>query len=166
MVPRQVLDGFLSALHIQLNHPSAHQLKMVTRRFLFALNIDRAIERVSSSCHNCVSLRKSPHTIVEQTTTASPDAIGTSFAANVEFVSLFTTATLLDDKRHETLRDALVRLCIEFRPLDGPPVVFGTDPAPGFKALTNDELLQQHRLTVEIGRIKNTNKNPVAERAV
>ena len=178
VVPRQVLDGLLTALHIQLNHPSAHQLKMVTRRFLFALDIDRAIERVSSSCHHCASLRKSPHTVVEQTTTAPPDAIGTSFAADVvrrnrqlilvvrECVTSFTTATLLDDERHETLRDALVRLCIELHPLDGPPAVIRTDPAPGFKALTNDELLQQNRLTIEIGRIKNTNKDPVAERAV
>ena len=32
--------------------------------------------------------------------------------------------------------------------------------------LTDDRLLQQHRITVEIGRIKNVNKNPVAEKAV
>ena len=83
-----------------------------------------------------------------------------------ECVTSFTSTTLLDDERHQSLRDALIRLCIELRPLDGPPAVIRTDPAPGFKALTNDELLRSHRLSIEIGRTKNTNKNPVAERAV
>ncbi|KAK3714880.1 hypothetical protein QZH41_001881 [Actinostola sp. cb2023] len=32
IVPRQVLEGLLTALHIQLGHPSSHQLKMVTKR--------------------------------------------------------------------------------------------------------------------------------------
>ena len=70
--------------------------------------------------------------------------------------------TLLEDERHQSLRDALIRLCIESRPLDGPPAVIRTDPAPGFKALANDVLLRSHRLSIEIGRVKNNNKNPVA----
>ena len=41
-----------------------------------------------------------------------------------------------------------------------------TDPAPGFQALYNDTLLKKHRITVEIGRVKNRIKNPVAERAI
>ena len=83
-----------------------------------------------------------------------------------ECVTSFTSSTLIDDERHQTLRDALIRLCIELRPLDGPPAVIRSDPAPGFNALTNDELLRQHRITLEIGRTKNINKNPVAEKAV
>ena len=61
---------------------------------------------------------------------------------------------------------AFVRLCIELRPLDGPPAVIRTDPSPGFKALVDDPLLRSHRLSIEIGRVKSNNKNPVAERAV
>ena len=44
IVPRMVLNGLVTALHIQLDHPSAHQLKQVMRRYLFALDLDRAIE--------------------------------------------------------------------------------------------------------------------------
>ena len=40
------------------------------------------------------------------------------------------------------------------------------DNAPGFQALHNDEILHQHGITIDLGRIKNPNKNPVAERAV
>ena len=43
IVPRMVLNGLVTALHIQLEHPSAHQLKQVMRRYLFALDLDKAI---------------------------------------------------------------------------------------------------------------------------
>ena len=127
---------------------------MVVRRYLFALDMDKAIDRVAISCHHCASLRQIPHTVIEQSTAASPDAVGISFAADVikrhrqlilvlwECVTSFTTTTLLEDERHQSLRDALVRLCIELRPLDGPPAVIRTDPAPSFKALTNDLMVQ------------------------
>ena len=52
------------------------------------------------------------------------------------------------------------------RPLDGPRAIIRTDPAPGFQALVNDDLLASSRLCIEIGRVKNVNKNPVVERAV
>jgi hypothetical protein len=55
---------------------------------------------------------------------------------------------------------------VELRPLDGPHAVVRTDPAPGFAALPKDDLLHHHRISVEVGRAKNTNKNPEAERAI
>ena len=35
----------------------------------------------------------------------------------------FTATTLLEDERHHTPRDAIIRLCIQMRLLDGPPAV-------------------------------------------
>ena len=178
VIPRQVLDGFLTAIHIRLNHPSCHQMKQIIRRYFFAIELDKSIQHVCSTCHQCASLKKVPHSLIEQSTMDPPEVVGISFAADVikrerqlvlvlrECVTSFTTACLVDDERHGTLRDALVRLCIEMRPLDGPPAVIRTDPAPGFTALANDDLLKKYKLTIEIGRVKNRNKNPVADRAI
>ena len=178
IVPRQVLEGLLTALHIQLSHPSSHQLKMVTKRYLFALDLDKAIDRVTSGCHCCAALRQAPHARVDQTSCPPPDAVGVSFAADVikrarqlllvlrESVTSYTTALLIENEQHHTLREGLIRLCIQMRPLDGPTAVIRTDPAPKFKALVDDQLLHHHRITIELGSPKNTNKNPVAERAV
>ena len=47
-----------------------------------------------------------------------------------ERVTSFTPTTLLEDERHQSLRDASIRLCIELRPLDAPSAVIRTDPAP------------------------------------
>ena len=83
IVPRQALDGLLTALHIQLSHPSCHQLKMVVKRYLFALDLDKAVSRVSDGCHSCAAIRSSPTARIEQSTSSPPDAIGQSFAADV-----------------------------------------------------------------------------------
>ena len=38
VVPRQVLDGLLTALNLKLSHPIKHQLKLVVRRNFYALD--------------------------------------------------------------------------------------------------------------------------------
>ena len=82
-----------------------------------------------------------------------------------ECVTSHTSSALVENERHETLRDNLIRLCIELIPLDGPNAVIRVDPAPSFQALVDDALLKKYRISIEIGRIKNKNKNPVAEKA-
>ena len=178
IVPRQALDGLLTALHIQLSHPSCHQLKMVVKRYLYALDLDKAVSHVSDGCHCCAAIRSSPTALIDQSSSPPPDAIGRSFATDVikhsrqlifvlrETVTSYTSSLSLEDKRHQTLRDAILKLCLEMRPMGGPPAVIRTDPAPGFKALVNDPLLTMRRITIELGQAKNPNKNPVAERAV
>ena len=178
IVPRQVLDGLLTALHLQLSHPTANQLRKIVGRYFFALDLDKAVSRVTDGCHSCAALRHTPQAIVEQSSSDPPAAVGITFAADVmkrarqlvlvvrECVTSFTVAMLVEDECHQTLRDGLIRLCVELRPLDGPFAVIRTDPAPAFKALVADSLLVQHRISLELGRAKNPNKNPVAEKAV
>ena len=178
IVPCMVLDGLVTALHIQLDHPSSYQLKQVMHRYLYALDLDKVIDTASRSCHQCASLRDTPHTTIPQSTGNPPEVVGISYAADVikrekqlilvlrECVTSDTASCLIDDERRDTLRDSLVKLCIGLRPLDGPPAVIRTDPAPGFAALVKDALLSTYRLTIELGRVKNVNKNPIAEKAV
>ena len=54
-----------------------------------------------------------------------------------ESVISYTTSLFLENERHQTLRDAIIKLCLEMRPMDGSPAVIRTHPAPGFKVLVN-----------------------------
>ena len=176
VVPRQVLDGLLTALHLRLSHPSCLQLKKVVSRYFYAL--DKTIERVSLGCHPCAALRHVPHAVIEQSTFDPPAAVDVSFAADIlkqsrqlilvlrECVTSYTSTLLVVDEKHGTLRDGLIQLCVGLRPLDGPNAVIRCDSAPTFRALVNDEALLQHKISLEIGRVKNQNKNPVTERAI
>ena len=178
VVPRNILDGLLTSLHLQLDHPTYSQLKSVVNRYFFALDMDSALQRVTGCCHQCASLRSLPSVLTPQSTGDPPDAVGVSFAADVirrsrqmifllrECTTSFTSTCFITDERQSTLRDALIRLCVSLRPLNGPPAVIRTDCAPGFASLCDDPQLLQLGISIELGHSKNPNKNPVAEKAV
>ena len=60
VVPRSVLDGLLTALRIRFNHPSKYQMKRLFSRYFFALDVDKAIDLVFSSCHTFESVKSIP----------------------------------------------------------------------------------------------------------
>ena len=116
--------------------------------------------------------------LIEQSTCVPPENVGISFAADVirrhrqfifvlrESITSFTSACLIDNERHTTLREALICLCASLHSPDGPTATIRTDPAPGFQALAKDASLKRHGIVIDLGRTKNKNKNPVAEKAV
>ena len=178
IIPRTILDGIATALHIKLDHPSKHQLKLVMKRHFYALDMAKVVDRVCDACHTCASLRKLPKPLIKHNSETPPNRVGVSFAADVlkrckqtililrETTTSFTTASIISDEKSATLRDNLARLCIALRPTSGPHVTIRVDPAPGFVALKDDSILHQLGMSVEVGRIKNVNKNPVAEKAI
>lgn len=178
VIPRDVLNGILTAVHLKLNHPSVSQLKLICRRYFFALDMDRYIDESYGSCHHCAALEKIPHKLVEQSTSSPPEVVGAEFAADVikrecqcilvvrEHITSYTCSSIIPNEQHQSLREGIIKSCIEMRPLDGPLSLVRVDVAPGFQALQDDELLTKCRINIEIGRRKNKNKNPIAERAV
>ena len=174
VVPRSVLDGLLTALHIKLNHPSHHQFQ----RQFFALDMTDVISRVTSACHACASLKSFPSSLVKQSSDDPPEVVGASFAADVikrhrqlilvfrEYTMSFTASCLVHDEKHDALRDALTQLIVGLYPLDGPRAIIHVDPSPGFQSMANNDTLNHLNVTIEVGRVKNKHKNPVAEKAV
>ena len=73
---------------------------------------------------------------------------------------------MVHDEKHDTLRDALTQLIVGLHPLDGPRAIIRVDPSPGFQSMANNDSLNHLNVTIDVGRVKNKNKNPVAEKAV
>ena len=148
------------------------------KRYFHALDLDQALDRLYDSCHSCLSLKNTPEFLFKQSTSEPPDAIGISFAADVikryrqcimvvrETVTSYTVSQIIPDEQKTTLRDAIICACTSLRATGGPQTIVRVDPAPGFSSLVNDSKLKEHGIIVEIGRIKNVNKNPVGEHAV
>ena len=178
VIPREILPGLLTALHIKLEHPTANQLKKVVERFFYALDLDSYIVASTSACDICSSLQKMPHAMIEQSTSDPPTMIGFNYSADVikrekqnllvvrENTTSYTSGCIVNDEKQDTLREGIIQLSLELKPLAGPPAVIRTDPAPGFAALQNDTILRKHNLSIECGRTKNPNKNPIGEKAV
>ena len=53
VLPRHVLCGLLSALHLRLNHPTKAQTKKVFHQYFFALDANDEIDRVCNECPQC-----------------------------------------------------------------------------------------------------------------
>ncbi|KAH3874557.1 hypothetical protein DPMN_037803 [Dreissena polymorpha] len=178
VVPRSIADGLVTALHIKLDHPSKHQLVLAVKRQFHLLDLVQVVDRVHNACNVCASLKSVPKTIIEQSSEEAPEIVGASFAVDVlrrskqmilvlrETVSSLTKSCIIDNERAETLRSALLSLMVELHPLDGPMAVVRCDPAPGFIALQQDDVLRRYRVVLDVGRVKNPNKNPVAEKAI
>ena len=66
IVPRSVLDGLVTALHIRLDHPSKHQLMLVMKRHFYALDLAKAVDSACVSSHVCASLQKFPDRLIRK----------------------------------------------------------------------------------------------------
>jgi hypothetical protein len=177
IVPKAVQDGLLTALHLQFQHPSKHQLKLVFNRYFYALDTDKTVERITNACNHCMSVKTIPAQFREQSTSV-PENIGSNFAADVmrrckqyifvlrETVSAFTTSIIIQDETHQTLRNALIEMSSRLSVPKLSQITVRVDPAPGFYALRNDKDLLAHGITLDVGDAKNVNKNPVAEHAI
>ena len=175
VVPKKFIRGLLTAIHLRFGHPTAHQLKQLVRRYFYAINIDRCIEEVSSACDTCDSLKFVPEELCVQSTTTSPTVVGSTFAFDVlkrerqliavlrETVTSYLTTSFIDSKSHSSLRYSLIIMSAGFK---GFASKVRIDPAPGLNCLRNDPILNSHGITLDVGREKNRNKNPVAERAI
>ena len=174
VVPRQVLPGLLSALHLKLDHPSNYQLTKVFHRYFFALDVDHLIENVSKQCDLCTSLSYLPREVEEFTTSDTLPALGTHFSCDImrragQFVfvlrdsfSSYTVSRILPNERSDTVRGAIIECIAELKSPTG--CILRGDGA--MSCLASDKELLSHNIIIEVGRLKNRNKNPQAEKAI
>jgi len=178
VVPRQVLAGILTAIHLQMEHPTCAQLKSIFKRHFFALDLDKTALTVSNSCHQCAALKTMPKMLKEQSSEFAPTSPGISFAADImrahrqyilvirETITSFTWTSLISSETTKDIKTGTIGLLGDSTPLAGPPAVLRTDAGSGFVSLANDCDLREINLVIDIGERKNVNKNPVGERAV
>ena len=178
VIPRSVSRGLLTALHWDLDHPKAHQLKLMFSREFFTLDLDELAKRINESCFTCASLKKVPTEFHKQTTSEPSSIIGHKYSADIvkrysqcillirEDITSFTDGTLVADEKADTLRDGILQVMSRLRTPQGPDAVIRTDPASGLRSLLNDSTLKKYNLQLELGDPKNINKNPVIESAI
>ena len=80
--------------------------------------------------------------------------------------SSFTVASIIENEKHDTLRNALIISISSLRPNPQSSATVRIDNARGFIALLNDVFLKNHNIFLEDGRIHNKNKNPVIDKGI
>ena len=155
VIPRRLVHGVITALHLKLNHPSKYQLRQIVNRYFFALNMESVIAHVCDSCEVCVSLRDVPNEFRDQSTSVPEDTIGRNFAADVirrakqnilivrEDISAYRLTILIPNETASALADGLLRLLSVVRTPCNPPISVRTDPAPAFRSLQLSDTLSK-----------------------
>ena len=83
VVPRQVAHGLLTAIHLRLSHPTAHQLKQLIQRYFFLLDCDAVVQAITDARASCAALIKAKHLRPQFSSQDPPPHIGSCFAADV-----------------------------------------------------------------------------------
>ena len=175
-MPQSLVPGLITALHLKLSHPTRYQLKTLWNKYFFALNVDRAIDDCTNSCHLCNSLKSVPSELFEQTSIEVPISIGIQFSADVlrrsgqkillvrDIFSSFTVGLIVPNERADALGEGLLQATTDLKHPTGS--LIRVDDAPGFIALQTDNVLTNFGIQIDLGRTKNVNKNATADKAV
>ncbi len=83
VVPQQVVLGFMTSLHLKLNHPTKHQLLQIFNRDFFALRSDQFASRTLENCDLCQSLKSLPKELHVQSSIDLPTTPCRSFAVDI-----------------------------------------------------------------------------------
>jgi hypothetical protein len=169
VLPRTAIPGLLTVLYLKLSHPSKHQLQQIVARYFYCLDLVEYVTQATENCHICQSLKNARGPVLQSTVGFAADVKRRErqfILAQRETVTSFTMKSIIGGERHDTLRTALVQLLCTLTPLDGPRCTARCDSAPGFRALQNDDTLHSLGIQIYMGRVKNINKNPVAEQAI
>ena len=177
VVPCSMAHGLLTALHIRLEHPTAYQLTKLSNRYFYAIAMDKVSTQVANACDVCTALQYVPSGLVEQSSESPPFHVGSTYALDImkrykqlilvlrETVTSFTGTMLVNSEGKEDLRSAIIIMCSNMKSCSM-VIEVRIDHAPGLVPLVNDDVLQSHGIKLVLGRIKNANKNPVADKAI
>ena len=182
VIPQQTLPGLITALHLRLNHPTSHQLSKVFSRYFFALNHEKAITESTNSCHHCSSIKDIPSSLISQSTSKPPTAVGNNYSADVikrckqkifiirETATSYTLAEHINDETVEEISNAIIKLSSILKPSKLSPITIKLDPAPSHKSLfnniSNNSELEKNNISIELGRSLNPNKNPIIDKCI
>jgi len=82
-VPGHVLAGFLTSLHLQLQHPVASQLQKIFDRHFYSLDSQKEIKTIVNGCAQCSALRSMPKEVLTFTSSQPPSSPGVGFACDI-----------------------------------------------------------------------------------
>ena len=170
VIPTSYAPGLLTVLHLQLGHPTEHQLKQVFSRQFFCSNSDKLICEITNNCHPCTSLKKLPKPSIPESTSAPYDYVGSNYSSDIlkrcsqdilvvcEEVTKFTQATIVDSEKHIDIVTGLRNILLPLHPPCSPVATLKVDPAPGMQSLYKQQSLKDINIIVDLGESKNKNK--------
>ena len=178
VIPDNISQGLLYALHWNLGHPTATQLAKMVNTFFLVVNLQAKVNTITKDCTICQSVATIPKELQKFDPNQVPDHPGKSFTVDVlrqcrkfamitvDNFSGFISSCFIPSERQEHLRDGLLTTTLPFRSSKLAQV--RVDQAPGFKAMVTSKLLAEELRTmgmvVDLGEFMNKNALAIADK--
>ena len=83
VIPPDILDSILTAIHLRLLHPTAYQMQIIFDKYFFSIGVKQAIDNLLSNCFICVALKKFPKELQNFDPKLAPDHPGSHMNLDV-----------------------------------------------------------------------------------
>lgn len=177
VVPREFAHTAPKALHHMWNHPNKSQMRQKFQRQFFILDEGSILTDTFDWCeYPCQADLKLPKETLKHHTDTKAIKVGSHFSADVmednrqrililrENLTSYSVTKIIPDQTKSTLKSGLIVLASSVR-MEG-SLVIRTNGHSSLKSLVSDPQLSQLGITIEVGHVKNINKNPVAEKSI
>ena len=170
VIPTSYTPALLTFLHLQLGHPTEHQLRQLFSRQFFCPNSDKLVCEITNNCHPCTTLKKIPKPSIPESTSAPYDYVGSNYLSDIlkrcsqdiplvsEEVAKFTKATIVDSEKYLNIVTGLRNILCPLHSPCSPVATLQVDPALGMPLLYKQESLNDMNIIVDLGESKNKNK--------
>ena len=117
------------------------------------------------SCHHCSSIKDIPKSLINQSTSEPPSAVGNNYSADIikhckkkifvlrETTTSFTLAEHINDETAEEVTAAIIKLSNILKPSKLRPIKIKLDPAPVHKSMlhrmSKDSDLEKNNISLE-----------------
>ena len=175
VLPDEIGFGIIYAMHLNLSHPTFHQLSKILDTKFFVLKKDAKIREIIDSCALCKSVSKIPREIENFKANEMPDHPGQAFTVDilkmnrknimvtVDNFSGFVSTMFIQSEKAEDLLEGIILTTSPLR--TSLTTNIRVDQAPGFmKLFRSKSVLTDLNISLEPGEAKNKNSLALADK--
>ena len=178
VVPPNLLDSILMAIHLRLQHPTAYQMQIIFDKYFFSIGVKQTIDNLISNCFICLGLKKFPKELQGFDPKLFPEQPGSHMnidivkrsgqliAVNTDLFSSYTTACFAQTEKIDDLAIAILQLITPIRHCH--TILVRVDGQSSLKSLAKNghEILDSNGIKIILGEDFNKNSNCCVDKRI
>ena len=178
VVPPNLLDSILTAIHLRLQHPTAYQMQIIFDKYFFSVGVKQTIDNLISNCYICLGLKKFPKELQKFDPKLFPEQPGSHMnidivkrsgqliAVNTDLFSSYTTACFTQSEKIDDLATTILQLITPIR--HSHTILVRVDGQSSLKSLAKNghESLDSNGIRIILGEDFNKNSNCCVDKRI
>ena len=178
VVPPNLLNSILTAIHLRLLHPTGYQMQIIFDKYFFSIGVKQSIEDLLSNCFICIGLKKFPKELQDYNPKLFPDQPGSHMnldimkrsgqmiVVNTDLFSGYTTACFTPSEQIDDIAMAILQLITPIR--HSHMILVRVDQQSSLKSIMKNghETLDSNGIKIVLGEDFNKNSNCCVDKRI